>query len=82
MASGDRDALKALFRATDGDSWTEKENWATDAELSTWDGVTVDVKGRVTELVLPDNGLQGIVSLRTDASRLRYLVKIMPVNRS
>lgn len=60
MASGDRDVLEALFRSTDGDGWAERNNWATDAELSTWFGVTVDVNGRVEELVLPENNLQGV----------------------
>eukprot|EP00903_Cladosiphon_okamuranus_P010529 g9959.t1 len=52
MASADRDALEALFRSTGGDSWEEKFNWATDAELSTWYGVNVDEDNRVVELAL------------------------------
>eukprot|EP00903_Cladosiphon_okamuranus_P010532 g9962.t1 len=63
MASADRDALEALFRSTGGDSWEQKFNWATDAELSTWHGVKVDEDNRVVELALGSivfgNNLQG-----------------------
>ena len=47
----DRDVLVALYNATDGDNWTDKTNWLTDNDLSTWFGVTV-LNGRVTELDL------------------------------
>lgn len=62
MASVDRDALEALFLWTGGDNWKErKDNWATDAELSTWDGVAVHEDGRVKRLALPYNNLLGTV---------------------
>eukprot|EP00903_Cladosiphon_okamuranus_P017025 g15690.t1 len=60
MASADLDALKTLFHSTGGDGWAKKNNWATDAELSTWHGVRkVDEAGRVVELDLFANKLQG-----------------------
>ena len=58
--STDRDALVALYNATDGDSWTHKANWLTDADLSTWHGVTVS-DGRVTRLWLSVNALSGSI---------------------
>ncbi|CAN0484845.1 unnamed protein product, partial [Ectocarpus sp. 8 AP-2014] len=55
----DRDALVTLFRSTRGASWRNRENWDTDAALSTWFGVEVNVEGRVVRLDLPYNNLQG-----------------------
>ena len=49
MALGDRGALEALFRSTGGENWTNRTNWASDAELSTWHGVIVDANDRVKE---------------------------------
>ena len=57
--SGDRDALVALYNATDGPNWSKSLNWLTDMPLDTWYGVTTDEGGRVTELSLQDNRLGG-----------------------
>ncbi len=51
--------LVALYSGTDGPNWTNATNWASDALLSDWYGVTTDANGRVTELSLNDNNLQG-----------------------
>ena len=51
--STDRDALVALYNATDGDRWTDKTNWLTDADLSTWHGVTA-YNGQVKHLQLEE----------------------------
>ena len=58
--AADRDALVALYHATGGDSWTDKTNWLTGADLSTWHGVTVS-DGRVTRLQLDENNLSGTI---------------------
>ena len=55
----DRAALEALYDATDGPNWTDSTNWKTDAPLGEWFGVTTDTNGRVTRVVLGDNGLVG-----------------------
>ena len=54
----ERDALVALYRASNGDSWTRKQGWCTDAPLSEWHGVKVS-EGRVVDLDLRRNNLQG-----------------------
>ena len=59
MASVDRDTLVALYHATDGASWKRSENWNTDDDISTWDGVEVNTEGRVVGLSLPGNHLRG-----------------------
>ena len=60
-AATDRDALIALYRSANGDFWTYKLNWLSDAPLNTWYGVTTDEYGRVIELDLGENGLSGTI---------------------
>ena len=57
--SHDREALEALYRVTSGDDWTDNTHWLTDAPLSDWAGVGTDGSGRVRELSLEDNNLNG-----------------------
>ena len=59
LSISEREALVALYEATDGPNWTNSENWLTDAPLAQWHGVRVDREGRVTRLELPENGLAG-----------------------
>ena len=70
-AETDRAALEALYHATDGDNWTNNDNWLTDAPLIEWHGVTTDSSDRVTELLLSDNRLHG--EIPTELGRLDYL---------
>ena len=63
----DRDILVALYDATGGPHWTQKENWLTDAPLGDWSGVEVDGRGRVIRLRLFQNGLTGPDPARTGA---------------
>ena len=55
----DRDALVALYHATDGDNWTNNDNWLSDAPIGSWYGVTTDDNGRVIGLTLWFNNLSG-----------------------
>ena len=48
-ANLDRDALVALYNATDGDNWTNNTNWLSDEPLGQWYGVTTDENRRVDE---------------------------------
>ncbi|CAM9533498.1 unnamed protein product, partial [Hapterophycus canaliculatus] len=59
MAQTDRDALLALYDATDGPKWTNNTSWNTDADLSEWHGVKLNGEGRVAELSLDENNLRG-----------------------
>ena len=59
MASIDNDALLALYHATRVPEW--ENNWDTETDISLWHGVTVN-EGRVVELELSSNNLQGILS--------------------
>lgn len=53
--------LVNLYNATGGDNWVRKDNWLTDAPLSTWSSVLLNFDGRVTGLQLYGNNLTGTI---------------------
>ena len=55
----DRDALVALFNATDGPNWANNDKWLSEAHVGEWHGVDADARGRVIILDLPNNQLSG-----------------------
>ena len=55
----DRDALVALYNATDGPNWKDNTNWLSDEPLDTWRGVGADGHGLVFSLQLTSNQLTG-----------------------
>ena len=57
--AADRAGLTALYNSTDGPNWRKKENWLSDEPLSRWYGITTNFAGRVTELDLDANRLNG-----------------------
>ena len=72
--STDRDALVALYNATDGDNWANNANWLSDEPLGQWYGVTADGSGRVTELHLDENELDG--EMPTELGGLSNLINL------
>ncbi len=52
-------ALQALYNSTDGANWTYNDNWLSDAPLSDWHGIETDDEGRVIEIYLIGNNLDG-----------------------
>ena len=60
-ANTDRDALAALYNATNGSSWQDNTNWLSDRPLGEWYGVSTDADGRVTQLLLGGNELSGTI---------------------
>ena len=68
----DRQVLAALYEATDGNGWTNRDRWMSDASIGDWHGVTTDGSGRVTKIELGDNNLSG--SLTVALARLDRLV--------
>lgn len=50
-----------LYQDTDGDNWTNNRNWLSNASLDSWHGVTTDRNGRVVELDLSENELNGTI---------------------
>lgn len=55
-----RDVLVALYNATGGTNWTNKTNWLSNNDISTWHGVSVS-NGKVTGLDLSLNNLTGTI---------------------
>ena len=58
-SSPDLTALQALYNATGGEDWINRSNWASNALPGALHGVGTDPEGRVTEIDLPGNGLEG-----------------------
>lgn len=54
-----RDALVALYEATNGDNWINNTNWCTDKPINQWYGITSTESGEVTALCLQNNNLTG-----------------------
>ena len=57
--ASDRDALVALYHATDGANWKNSRDWLSQEPISRWFGVRTDAAGRVTALWLSNNQLRG-----------------------
>ena len=67
--------LSALYTATDGDNWTQNDNWdittiPTEEELVNWYGIWLS-EGLLVQLFLEDNNLRG--TLPPDLENLRHL---------
>lgn len=58
-SDADRNVLVALFESTGGPDWTDNSGWMSDQSLAEWYGVRTDANGRVIDLNLHDNNLQG-----------------------
>lgn len=72
--SRDRAALVALYNATEGPDWDNDDNWLSDKPVGEWHGVTTGDSGRVVELRLVDNRLNGPIPPElADLSNLRVL---------
>ena len=78
-AEADRAALAALYDATDGANWRENDGWLSDAPVGEWRGIKTDTDGRVVEISLWLNGLDGGLPPEIgDLAKLERLV--LPMN--
>ena len=74
-ANSDREALMALYDATDGGNWTNNTNWGSNEDLDEWHGVSTDSDGRVERLNLRNNGLSGQIPAELgDLGALKWLL--------
>ena len=55
----DRAVLVELYNATGGANWTDNTNWLSEEAMREWHGVNTDDEGRVAELFLNENQLNG-----------------------
>ena len=76
-AETDRAALVALYHATGGPGWYNSRNWLSDAPMREWYGVETDANGRVINLAIERNLLNGEIPKElgnlTNLKRLRRL---------
>ena len=70
----DKAVLVKLYSATNGDEWHHNDNWLSDQPLATWHGVQVDAQGKVTELDLSWNNLDG--TLIREVGQLNQLTSL------
>ena len=63
-----------MYNATDGTYWQNNENWLSDLPLNEWFGVTADDDGRVSEIDLYGNWLNGHIP--TELSQLEGLQRL------
>ena len=67
-------ALVALYNATDGDNWRSNANWLSEEPLGDWEGVTTDDRGRVIQLHLVEQRLNGSLPFEMgDLTALKWL---------
>lgn len=57
----ERNALIALYNATNGTAWKNNTNWCSDKPVSEWYGVETNLDGFVRGLELGENNLNGAV---------------------
>ena len=70
----DRDALVALYRSTDGPNWRNNNDRVSEEPINNWYGVRTNGDGRVTELRLGGNNLDGTIPSKIGKlSKLEHL---------
>ncbi|MDE2878084.1 hypothetical protein [Candidatus Palauibacter soopunensis] len=75
LVTADHVVLRAFYEATGGEGWNNDDNWLSGRPLDTWHGVGVDAAGRVTDLDLDFNGLEGHLPPELgDLDRLQSLI--------
>ena len=70
----DREALVALYNATDGENWIKSANWLSDAPLDEWYGIQTIADGRVGALYLSSNDLSG--QIPAELGSLSFLLEL------
>lgn len=73
----EREALIALYKATNGDNWTHNDNWCSDKPITEWYGIDTFNRewGRALSINLTDNNLNGFIPEEIGLiSNLEYLL--------
>ena len=64
VARAERMVLELLYISTRGPNWLNNENWLSEKPLDEWYGVSVGPDGRVSDLILNRNRLEGSLPTR------------------
>ncbi len=59
--AGDKAALQKIYTSLNGPQWKNKRDWNSTKPLDEWYGINTDANGRVTEILLYSNDLQGVI---------------------
>ena len=79
-AATDREALVALYNMADGANWRANTNWLSSEPIGQWQGVKTDSDGRVVEVSLWVNKLEG--QIPSDLGNLAKLERLnLTLNR-
>ena len=80
MKAREREALVALYKATNGDNWTNNTNWCSDKPVSEWYGISAhNNPTRVMTIDLMNNNLCGAIP--DEIGNLPSLISLyLPVN--
>ena len=68
-------SILSLYTSTNGNEWRSKKNWNSTRRLSEWQGIEVDEDGKIIEIRLLMNGLNGTLPSKfcTNLPKLCYL---------
>ena len=72
----DREALVALYNATDGENWENNANWLSDAPLGEWYGVSTHDDGRVKQVGLHRNALSGEIPAELGSLSILFAMQL------
>lgn len=70
--AAEKEELKRLYLALNGDAWTHNDNWCSDKPLCEWYGLVTDRFGRVSRISLNNNNVSGSIPNFT----LEHLVEL------
>ena len=71
----EREALIALYKATNGDNWTHNDNWCSDKPVSEWYGISAHTNPtRIMTIDLMNNNLSG--TLPDEIKNLKNLITL------
>lgn len=62
--SHEKETLIKLFKDTNGNFWTHKDNWCLDKSLDQWYGIRLNDSGNVQYIELANNNLSGSIVIR------------------
>ena len=69
--------LEMIYQQTNGDNWTNRENWLTERPINEWSGVHIDEESGKIALNLRNNNLTGSINLDMTDESLKPLANVL-----